>query len=198
MTLQDLRKYSYVLASQSPRRKYLLNLLGLNFQTFHPLIEENHKGENPVKYAKKLAEEKAEVANVRFKDKIIIAADTIVVIDGKILEKPRTLDEAKKMLKRLSGRTHIVYTAICVINQFNGKKIIDVEKTFVTFRKLSKDEIEEYVKSGSCMDKAGAYGIQDDLGAVFVKKINGCYYNVVGLPIQKLYLSLISAIKSYN
>lgn len=195
MSLQDLKKFDYILASQSPRRKYLLKLLGLKFQSYHPLIEENHRGEQPVRYAKKLAEEKAEAANQKFSGKIIIAADTIVVIDNKILEKPASPADAKKMLKTLSGRTHIVYTAICLINQLNSRKIIDVEKTYVTFRKLSLKEIEEYLRSGSCLDKAGAYGIQDDLGAVFVEKINGCYYNVVGLPLQKLYLNLVSITK---
>ena len=195
MSLESLKKYQYILASQSPRRKQLLKLLGLNFKVFHPQIEENHKGEKPLSYAKKLAEEKAEAANRKFKNKIIIAADTIVVIDNHILEKPISENDAKRMLKTLSGRTHIVYTAICVINQLNGKKITDYEKTFVTFRKLNPAEIDEYIKTGSCMDKAGAYGIQDDLGAVFVSKVNGCYYNVVGLPLQKLYLILNSITK---
>jgi septum formation protein len=195
MSLESLKKYQYILASQSPRRKQLLKLLGLNFKVFHPQIEENHKGEKPLTYAKKLAEEKAETANRKFKHKIIIAADTIVVIDNHILEKPISENDAKRMLKTLSGRTHIVYTAICVINQLNGKKITDYEKTFVTFRKLNPAEIDEYIKTGSCMDKAGAYGIQDDLGAVFVSKVNGCYYNVVGLPLQKLYLILNSITK---
>jgi len=195
MSLESLKKYQYILASQSPRRKQLLKLLGLNFKVFHPQIEENHKGEKPLTYAKKLAEEKAEAANRKFKNKIIIAADTIVVIDNHILEKPISENDAKRMLKTLSGRTHIVYTAIRVINQLNGKKITDYEKTFVTFRKLNPAEIDEYIKTGSCMDKAGAYGIQDDLGAVFVSKVNGCYYNVVGLPLQKLYLILNSITK---
>ncbi len=192
MSLSELKSYNYILASQSPRRKHLLKLLGLKFKSFHPQIEENHRGEKPVYYAKKLAEDKAEVANKKFQNKIIIAADTIVVIDGKILEKPKSPDDAKRMLRTLSGKTHIVYTAICLINQNNKKKLIDVEKTLVTFRKLTSKEIDEYVESGSCLDKAGSYGIQDDLGAVFVEKINGCYYNVVGLPLQKLYLMLQS------
>ncbi len=195
MSLESLKKFQYILASKSPRRKQLLNLLGLNFKIFYPEIEENHKGEKPLLYAKKLAEEKAKAANLKFKNKIIISADTIVVIDNHILEKPKSILEAKRMLKTLSGRTHIVYTAICVINQINGKQITDYEKTFVTFRKLSSTEIDEYVRGGSCMDKAGSYGIQDDLGAVFVSKVNGCYYNVVGLPLQKLYLMLNSITK---
>lgn len=190
MSLNQLKSYNYVLASQSPRRRQLLNLLGLNFEIFIPSIEENHKDEKPISYAKKLAEEKASVANKHFNNKIIISADTIVVLEGKILEKPTSKQDAFRMLRLLSGKTHIVYTAICVINQLNNKKLIDYEKTLVTFRKLSMSEIREYVESGSCLDKAGAYGIQDDLGAVFVKKINGCYYNVVGLPLQKLYVML--------
>ncbi len=194
MSLDQLRSYNFILASKSPRRKKLLKILGLNFKPYHPEIEENHKGESPLIYAKKLAEEKAETANKRFKNKIIIAADTIVLINGKILEKPSTENDAIRMLKTLSGKTHIVYTAICVINQLTGRKLIDYEKTYVTFRKLKDEEIRRYVKSGSCMDKAGAYGIQDDFGAVFVKKVNGCYYNVVGLPLQKLYLMLNSII----
>lgn len=195
MTLSSLKSFEYVLASQSPRRMQLLNLLGLNFEIFHPSIEENHNGEKPITYAKKLAEEKALFANKNFKNKIIIAADTIVVLNGKILEKPVSKNDAIRMLSLLSGKTHIVYTAICVINQKNNRKKVDYEKTFVTFRKLSRAEIKEYVEGGSCMDKAGAYGIQDDLGAVFVSKINGCYYNVVGLPLQKLYLMLHEVIK---
>lgn len=190
MSLNQLKSYNYVLASQSPRRRQLLNLLGLNFEIFIPSIEENHNGEKPISYAKKLAEEKAAVANKHFTRKIIISADTIVVLEGKILEKPTSNQDAFRMLRLLSGKTHVVYTAICVINQLNNKKLIDYEKTLVTFRELSRSEIKEYVESGSCMDKAGAYGIQDDLGAVFVKKINGCYYNVVGLPLQKLYVML--------
>jgi len=190
MSLESLKKYNYILASKSPRRKFLLSLLGLPFESFNPNINEDHKNGNPVKLAKKLAEDKAEVANKIFKDKIIISADTIVVLNDKIFGKPKNKKDARLMLETLSEKTHIVYTAICVINQLKNKKLIDIEKTNVTFRNLSRREIDEYVKKGSCMDKAGAYGIQDDLGAVFVSKIKGCYYNVVGLPIQKLYLML--------
>ena len=90
----------------------------------------------------------------------------------------------------LSGKVHTVYTGFCVLNQKTNKMIVDYEKTEVEFRPLNKDEIADYVKGGSPMDKAGAYGIQDDFGAVFVKRINGCYYNVVGLPLTKLYNAL--------
>ncbi len=125
---------------------------------------------------------------------IIITADTIVVIKGKVIGKPKDKKEAEKILKTLSGRTHTVYTGFSVYNSLNGKTITDYEKTFVTFRKLAVHEIREYIAGGSPMDKAGAYGIQDDYGAVFIKKINGCYYNVVGLPLTKLYQTLLRII----
>ena len=95
-----------------------------------------------------------------------------------------------KILSELSGKVHTVYTGLCVLNQRTGLMILDYEKTDVKFRKLIKDEIIDYVSGGSPMDKAGAYGIQDDFGAVFVERINGCYYNVVGLPLTKLYKAL--------
>jgi septum formation protein len=121
---------------------------------------------------------------------IIITADTIVVINGKIIGKPVDKNDAVRMLQNLSGSTHIVYTGFSVYNSVTDKTITDYEKTFVTFRKLKTKEIKEYVETGSPMDKAGAYGIQDDYGAVFIKKINGCYYNVVGLPLTKVFLTM--------
>lgn len=194
MSFSKLLKYKYVLASQSPRRKQLLKLLGIDFEIFHPSILEKHSGEHPLTYVKHLAKEKAKAAQRHFKEKIIIAADTIVVLKRKVLEKPSSQEDAKQMLALLSGKTHIVYTAICVINLYNGKELIDYEKTKVTFKNLLPEEIDDYVKVGTCMDKAGAYGIQDDIGAVFIEKIDGCYYNVVGLPLHKLYTMLIKAI----
>lgn len=194
MSFSKLIKYKYVLASQSPRRKQLLKLLGINFEIFHPSILENYSGEYPITYVKHLAKEKAKAAQEYFKEKIIIAADTIVVLKHKVLEKPSSQEEAKQMLSLLSGKTHIVYTAICVINLYNGKELVDYEKTKVTFKNLLPEEIEDYVKAGTCMDKAGAYGIQDDIGAVFIERIDGCYYNVVGLPLHKLYTMLIKVI----
>lgn len=194
MNFSKLIKYKYVLASQSPRRKQLLKLLGIDFEIFHPSILENHSGEDPITYVKHLAKEKAKAAQEYFKKKIIIAADTIVVLKHKVLEKPSSQEEAKQMLALLSGKTHIVYTAICVINLYNGKELVDYEKTKVTFKNLLPEEIDYYVQAGICMDKAGAYGIQDDIGAVFIERIDGCYYNVVGLPLHKLYTMLIKVI----
>jgi len=129
-------------------------------------------------------------AKKKVQNGIIITADTIVVLDKKVIGKPKNYKDAIKILLMLSGRVHTVYTGFCVLNQKKNKLITDFEKTKVEFRLLSKDEIIDYVDGGSPMDKAGAYGIQDDFGAVFVKQINGCYYNVVGLPLTKLYNAL--------
>lgn len=121
---------------------------------------------------------------------IIITADTIVVLKKHVLGKPKNKKDAFRILKLLSGKTHIVYTGYTIKNTSTGKTIFGYEKTDVTFNKLEDKLILDYIAGGSPMDKAGAYGIQDDFGAVFVKKINGCYYNVIGLPISKVYKSL--------
>ncbi len=184
-------KLPIYLASKSPRRKKLLKQLNLKFSILSIDINENVADhETPVQIVKRLSEEKLEAAKEKINGGIIITADTIVVIDGKIIGKPKDKDEAKKFLKKLSNKTHAVYTGFAVFNSNSNEHLIDYEKTLVTFRNLGKKEIEDYVATGSPLDKAGAYGIQDDFGAVFVKKINGCYYNVVGLPLTKLYLTL--------
>ncbi len=176
------------LASKSPRRRKLLKQIGLNFKSFSvDLHEEIFDGEHPITTVKRLSQHKLEEAQKKVKDAIIITADTIVVLDKEIIGKPKDEKDAAKILNKLSGRTHQVYTGFAILNQKTKKKIVTHERTYVTFRKLSKKEILDYIKTGSPMDKAGAYGIQDDFGAVFVEKIKGCYYNVVGLPIQKLY-----------
>jgi septum formation protein len=151
-------------------------------------------GEKPVSAVKRIALEKLAAAKEIVKDGIIITADTIVVINGKILGKPTDKKDAEKLLNTLSGKRHVVYTGFSVYNSRSKKVITDYEKTYVTFRKLLNDEIKEYVESGSPLDKAGAYGIQDDYGAVFITKINGCYYNVVGLPLTKVYQTLLRII----
>jgi len=180
------------LASKSPRRKKLLKQIGLEFRTLTFDFEEKLiPYESPVIAVKRLAAEKMNEASSRVKsDAIIITADTIVMLDGTILGKPKSKTDAKRMLRMLSGRTHLVYTGFGVMNTSNNKLLIRYEKTSVTFRNLMNNEINDYVETGSPLDKAGAYGIQDDFGAVFVSKINGCYYNVVGLPLANLYKSL--------
>lgn len=150
--------------------------------------------EAPYKAVQRISAEKLAIARSRHREGIIITADTIVVLDGKILGKPKDSTEAFRMLKTLSNRTHTVYTGFTVCNSANGRRVTGYEKTRVSFRHLGEDEIRRYVSSGSPMDKAGAYGIQDDYGAVFVKKIVGCYYNVVGLPLSRIYQSISSVI----
>jgi septum formation protein len=184
-------KIPIYLASKSPRRRKLLKQIGLKFKSFSVEInEEPLKNESPVNCVKRLSVEKLNEALKKNIRGIFITADTIVVLDNKIINKPFSQKEAVKYLKMLSERVHTVYTGFCIYNSMNNKKVLDFEKTKVEFRKLSDNEIKEYVESGSPMDKAGAYGIQDDFGAVFVKKLTGCYYNVVGLPLTKIYESL--------
>ena len=188
-------KLPIYLASTSPRRKKLLKQLNLKFKTvdlhFHEKVND---GEDPVFLVKRLAIEKLNKALLKIKKGIIITADTIVVIDNHILGKPKNKIDAKHILKKLSGRTHNVYTGYSIYNSSNNKLITDFENTLVTFRKLTESEIDDYISTGSPMDKAGAYGIQDDFGAVFIEKIDGCYYNVVGLPLAKVYHSLLRII----
>jgi septum formation protein len=183
------------LASRSPRRKKLLKQMNLNFKVITVDIDESRKGkESPLRMVKRLAGDKLESAKEKINDGIIITADTTVALGDEILAKPEDENDAKRMLRKLSGKTHIVYTGFALHNSQTDRTIIDYEKTLVTFRNITRREIDDYVKTGSPMDKAGAYGIQDDFGAVFVKKINGDYYNVVGLPISKLYSNLLKVI----
>ncbi len=180
------------LASKSPRRRKLLKQINLNFKSFSVEMDEKiFPNEKPFKAVLRLSKEKLNLAKQKVKNGIIITADTIVVLNNKIIGKPINKKDAFKILKSLSGKTHIVYTGYTVYNSNTQKSISEYEKTKVSFRKLTDQEITEYINSGSPMDKAGAYGIQDDFGAVFIKKINGCYYNVVGLPLSKLYHALL-------
>lgn len=180
------------LASKSPRRRKLLKQLNIKFKSFSVDMDEKiHPDEQPFRAVVRLSKEKLDLAKLKVKNGIIITADTIVVLDNKILGKPVNKKDAFRILRFLSGRTHIVYTGYSIFNYSNGKIISEYEKTEVTFRDLTNEEIEDYINGGSPMDKAGAYGIQDDFGAVFIKKINGCYYNVVGLPLAKFYHALL-------
>ncbi len=179
------------LASKSPRRKKLLNQLGIKFKSFDVDLNETFiKNESPIKTVKRLSLEKLLAAEKIKNNGIIITADTIVVLNNEIIGKPKNEKDAKNILKKLSDNKHFVYTGFAVKNCITKKLLVRYEKTEVTFRNLASKEIDEYIKTGSPMDKAGAYGIQDDFGAVFVSKINGCYYNVVGLPLSKLYSAI--------
>ncbi len=183
------------LASASPRRKKLLKQIGLKFKSFSvDLNEEFSDGEHPVKTVTRLASDKLSLAKEKVKDGIVITADTIVVLNGKILGKPANKEDAVRMLKMLSGKTHFVYTGFAVFNSINAKLVLSHRRTAVTFRKLTDKEIVDYVAGGSPLDKAGSYGIQDDYGAVFVKEIKGCYYNVVGLPLSDVYQAILEVL----
>lgn len=180
------------LASKSPRRRKLLKQLNLKFKSISVESDELVKpDELPQHSVMRIAKEKMQLARKKIKNGIIITADTIVFLDNKVLGKPRDEKDAFRMLLKLSGRTHQVFSAYSIHNTSTGKTITEFVKTDVTFRKLTNQEIKGYIKTGSPMDKAGAYGIQDDFGAVFVDHINGCYYNVVGLPLSKFYHALL-------
>ncbi|MBL7996362.1 septum formation inhibitor Maf [bacterium] len=182
----DQRFGLIILASASPRRAQILSQIGFNFKAVPSSIEETFTNHDPVQVARELAMNKAkEVAEI-YPESIVIGADTIVFLNNQILGKPASEAEAIDMLRSLSGNTHVVYTAFAIIQKCVNKQIVDFETTEVTFRNISDEEIGVYVRSGSPMDKAGAYGIQDQ-SAVFVQKITGDFYNVVGLPISKIY-----------
>ena len=182
-----------ILASQSPRRKLLLQQIGLKFIVRPSAVREDLWDHEPPEHnAKRIALSKAVEVSRHVRRGIVIGADTIVVLGKTILGKPRTKSEAKKMLTRLSGRMHTVYTAFALIDVETKRRVVRIEKTKVWFRVLASGEIERYVRSGSPMDKAGSYGIQDDYGAVFVKRVEGCFYNVVGFPLTKFYQTLES------
>lgn len=171
--------------------KILLNNFGLKFQSIPANIAESY-ARNIRSYADFvifIARQKVQAIAKR-RSGIILGADTIVVLDSKILGKPSSRKEAKKMLKLLSGRKHKVYTGISMLATDSQKTYEDFEVTNVKFRKLTEEEINFYVKSGSPMDKAGAYGIQDDFGSTFIERIEGDYSNVVGLPLVKTYTGL--------
>lgn len=184
----------YVLASKSPRRSKLLKQIGLNFITYDSKSDELEHSElgaiDLIKHNSKLKSQKAASGKKKFKGKIIIGADTVVVLDNKIINKPRDSKDAFEILKSLSGKKHFVYTGINIINMNTGKEIFDHERTSVYFRKLEDDEIKYYVKTHKPLDKAGAYGIQDDFGCLFIEKISGDYYNIVGLPLLRLFKNL--------
>lgn len=185
--------YPIYLASQSPRRQKMLSIMGIPFSIIEVNSKEDfEKGENPIKIVKKISIQKLNEAKKKIHKGIIIAADTIVVVESRILGKPKDEFEARKFLELLSDKSHFVYSGFVLENIDQKKRILGYSKTKVTFRKLETQEILDYIKSGSPLDKAGAYGIQDDYGAVFVEKINGCYYNVLGFPMSKIYSALKS------
>ncbi|HHW07708.1 MAG TPA: septum formation inhibitor Maf [Clostridia bacterium] len=179
-----------ILASASPRRKMLLETLGIPFAVQASQAEEKvDQALPPEEVARQLALLKAQDVAGEVKDALVIGADTIVVLDGAVLGKPSSPQEAKDMLRRLSERRHEVITGLALVDTINGAIDLCHETTAVWFRRLEEEEIDWYVATGEPLDKAGAYGIQGK-GSILVERIDGCYFNVVGLPLTRLYLML--------
>ncbi|NLN20203.1 MAG: septum formation inhibitor Maf [Firmicutes bacterium] len=180
-----------VLASASPRRRELLTSLGVPIRVILPQVsEDEYASSDPVDLARKLADAKADSVSRMVPDAVVIAADTIVVHQDTVLGKPRDADHARRMLAALSGKRHRVVTAVAIATRKGSPKtLVDHEVTMVEFKSLRRSEIEAYIASGEYADKAGAYGIQG-LASLFVTRIEGCYFNVVGLPLAKLGMML--------
>ena len=173
-----------ILASQSPRRRELLNLVGIPHEVIPSNIDESVlPNESPASHAERLARSKAETIAAREPAAVVIGSDTIVLLDGDILGKPVDASDAARMLGRLSGRTHTVLTAVAVAHR--GRTVSGVESVEVIFRSLSAEQIESYIATGEPMDKAGAYGIQG-YGAVIVERVHGDYFAVMGLALGRL------------
>lgn len=189
-----LKMKKIILASSSPRRKTLLEQIGLKFEIDPSNYNEGAVSEmEPRKLAEYLSLKKAIEVAKRHEETVVISADTVVVIDSKILGKPKTSEEAKSMLKKLSGKCHSVITGFAIIDTGDNKQISKSVETKVYFKNLSEKEIDAYISTGEPMDKAGAYGIQGK-AALFVERIEGDYFNVVGLPV----LSLTEELKNFG
>ncbi|MEG0012709.1 MAG: Maf family protein [Cellulosilyticaceae bacterium] len=179
-----------ILASASPRRKELLSLLPITFEIISKETDETMDTRlTPVENVMKIAAQKAETVAREYEESLVIGCDTIVVVDKQILGKPKDKEEAYRMLVGLAGRTHKVFTGISLQNKSTGLAESFYEETTVFMKNSSDKEIWEYIGTGDPMDKAGSYGIQTQ-GALFVEKIEGDYFNVVGLPVSKLYEKL--------
>jgi septum formation protein len=184
-------RVSLILASRSPRRRRLLRQAGYRVRVVPSGIEEPVDPDHtPTQHVRKVALDKALHVARRFRQAVVVAADTEVILRGRIFGKPVSAADARRMLATLSGKTHVVHTGVALVNAADGRRRTFVESTRVTFRRLSRAEIAAYVASGSPMDKAGAYGIQDDHGAVFVERIEGCFTTVVGFPLARFHREL--------
>jgi len=189
--LDNLKKYHVVLASNSPRRRELLAGLGIDYEVMVlPDVEESYPSNLPVaEIPVYIAKEKAAAYRQVMSDRdLIITADTVVVVGSQVLGKPATLDEARRMLHILSGRTHQVMTGVCLTTSLRQKAF--VVSTDVTFKTLSDEEIDYYVDHYRPLDKAGAYGVQEWIGYIGVTGLHGSYFNVMGLPVQRIYQEL--------
>jgi septum formation protein len=176
-----------VLASTSPRRAEVLQGAGFSFQVLSSAVDETPiPGETPQNLVRRLAQAKAELVAARaIGSAIVLAADTIVELDGRTLGKPRSTDDARAMLEQLSGRTHAVHTGVALVRLPDAERRVAVETTLVTFGRLEREDILQYLASGEPFDKAGGYAIQGRAGR-FITRIEGCYFNVVGLPLARV------------
>jgi septum formation protein len=185
--LKNIDCFEVILASASPRRRELLNMIGMNFKVQPSHVREVFQDHlSPLEYAMENARRKGFAVAGEVDKSLVISADTIVVLDKEILEKPRDEQHAVQILKKLSGKTHQVITAFGIIVKSLDYSVFDHESTAVTFRKLTDAEIGIYVQSGEPLDKAGAYGAQG-FGALFIERVDGCFFNVVGLPLAKFF-----------
>ena len=175
------------LASSSPRRREILENLGLSFEIIKPVADESSDLTDPAALTELLAKRKAEAAEKIKNDGLIIGCDTVVCADGEILGKPRDEDDAKRMIKKLSGRRHEVVSGICLIHR--GRCVTAHEISYVDFCEMNENEIESCVRYGAPMDKAGGYAVQG-FASLYIKGIVGDYFNVVGLPVNLLYRKL--------
>jgi septum formation protein len=180
-----------ILASGSPRRAQILRDAGISFVVISSVVDETpYDNETPNQMVQRLADAKAELVAARaVGPAILVAADTVVVLDGQILGKPRSTDDARRMLQLFSGRTHSVVTGVTVIRLPEMERRQFIETTLVTFAPLSRDEISRYLSTDEPYDKAGAYAIQGHAGR-YIPRIEGCYFNVVGLPLARLVATL--------
>lgn len=189
MMFKNLANKKIILASKSPRRQELLRGLGIPFEIRTKEIDENFPNTiDASDVASFLAQKKAEAFELSI-DEILITSDTAVLLTNRILNKPQNTEEAIEMLKSLSGKTHKVCTGVCI--KSIEKEVLFSDFTSVTYKPLSTDEIEYYIKHFKPFDKAGSYGIQEWIGFIGIEKIEGCYYNVMGLPLSKLYQELL-------
>jgi len=188
MRLGRIKRMVLVLASASPRRQELLRNAGISFVAdAADLPEIQHAGEAPLAFAQRMAREKAQAVFARRPNDTVLGADTIVVVDGTVLGKPADAEDARGMLRLLSGRSHEVTTAVCLLGP--GIEEGATETTTVTMTPISEAEIQDYVASGEPLDKAGAYAVQGGASR-WVSRIEGCYFNVVGLPVPRVYRML--------
>ncbi len=190
--LKKVLQHKIVLASKSPRRQELLKGLDIDFEIRTKEIAENYPSHlKEAQISIYLAELKAAAYKDEIaKDELIITSDTIVCLNGKVLEKPQNATEAKEMLAQLSANTHTVYSAVCL--KSTEKQISFCDSTLVRFKQLSDDEIDYYVDHYKPFDKAGAYGVQEWIGYIAIEEMKGSYYTVMGLPMQLLYKELMS------